>query len=165
MADNGAAKAPAAVVAAKVAVLVAADAALAALVAALPQGVLGYVEASADTTTGVEADVAGLSRTVTVAAGRRIKVTVQAQINNDGNAGIVIVRIREGATEKQRVCCSSFIAAGNVVAHGSWVATPSTGSHTYKVTIEKASGAGTVTLVGSVPTIIPAFILVEDIGV
>lgn len=130
----------------------------------LPKGAIGRAVASASTVFTTETDATGLSVTVTVPAGRLIKVTVQAQVNNDANAGGLLGRIKEGATELNRFMAISAIAGnGTTLAHGTWIGTPSAGSHTYKATVEKSSGSGNATLIGNVSTI-PAFILVEDLG-
>lgn len=130
----------------------------------LPKGVLAFEVATASTTFTTQTDVVGLSATITVVADRLIRVSVQAQINNDANTGGIVGRIKEGAIELNRFVAVAAIGGnGTVLAYGAWIGTPSAGAHTYKATMEKTSGSGNATLIGAVTTI-PAYILVEDLG-
>jgi hypothetical protein len=49
-----------------------------------------------------------------------------------------------------------------MVYQGSTVITPSAGAHTYKLTLQRNSGTGTVRIFADAD--VPAFILVEDLG-
>lgn len=125
-------------------------------------GQLGYAQTTADQTSiSALVDLTNLSATVTVGTGRRVKITGQARINNDGTAGTVLGYIRESSTVLNLFAVNSVIASGFTLAHGSHVLTPSAGSHTYKLSMEKA-GAGTFTV--DADATYPPFILVEDIG-
>lgn len=125
-------------------------------------GTLGYAQTTVDQS-GISAlvDLTNLSVAVTVGTGRRIKITGQARVNNDGTAGTVLAYIREGATVLNLFAANSIIANGFTLTRGDAILTPSAGAHTYKLSMEKA-GAGT--FVVDVDATFPAFILVEDIG-
>lgn len=130
----------------------------------LPGGVLGYAEVTANQT-GIttETDLTGLSVTVTVADSRRIKITYFGahEINTVDNR--VVASIKESTTTLAFLQTHHSEAAtpGRHNAYGAAVITPSSGSHTYKVTM-LAPDAGSASLAASATG--PAFILVEDIG-
>lgn len=128
----------------------------------LALGELGYAQVTADQASiSSLVDLTNLSVTVTVGAERRVRITAQARINNDGTAGTVLGYIRESSTVLNLFAVNSVIASGFTLAHGSHILTPSAGSHTYKLSAEKA-GSGSFTL--DADATYPAFILVEDIG-
>jgi hypothetical protein len=56
---------------------------------------------------------------------------------------------------------NSNISATNMTFHAVCVLTPSSGSHTYKLSMERAIGTGTIAVKNSVSK---GFILIEDIG-
>jgi len=114
------------------------------------------------TTTPAFVDVTSLAVTVTVPAGRTVRVTVDiAQINctASGTKGLN-VGLFEGATQ---LSLATFTVDTNQSgydrpAHASAILTPSTGSHTYKVAVSQTS-AGTITLAAGATQ--PAYILAE----
>lgn len=130
--------------------------------ASVPLGTLsgGY----AQTTTGqgsITAAVAltGLSVTVTVGSGRRIRVSCYVCAGNTG-AGQNEIQIFEGATQLQRALFN--LAAGtNAPFTPSVVLTPGAGAHTYFV--KGQAFAGTMSTLSAATN--PSYILVEDIGV
>lgn len=107
-----------------------------------------------------EADVPGLSASFTVDGARRVRVTAFILFNRTVGDGTVTVRIREGATQLTQTDEASY-GTDAATAHCVTVLTPSAGTHTYRVTMQRPTGTGTVTALGS--TTYPAFILVEDI--
>lgn len=130
---------------------------------AVPWGTLGYAQAVVDQL-GITTitDLTNLSAAVTVGAGRRIRISAGGIVSADTVGNIEHqLSIREGATFKQvSILLSS--AANYMSHHFSVVLTPSTGAHTYKVSLAKTGGAGTVGL--RADALNPAYILVEDIG-
>ncbi len=129
-----------------------------------PLGTLGYAQVvSGQLSISSEVDLTGLAVTVTVQAGRRIRITGSvSEFDNDANAGAITGRIKEGSTGLGMFLASSIVASGFVSAWGSVVITPTQGAHTYKLSAQKSVGAGTVSLFAAATQ--PAFILVEDIG-
>jgi hypothetical protein len=128
-------------------------------------GTLGYAEtATAQTSISSETDLTSLAVTVTVVSGRRIKITGQTEITCDATAGAALGRIKEGATYLGQYANVAFGSGGETFqSMGCVILTPTAGSHTYKLTLAKSGGAGTVSMQTSATH--PAFILVEDIGV
>lgn len=126
-----------------------------------PRGVLGHAMVEADQT-GISGttDLIGLSRTVTVDPGRRIRVTVRylAQQNVAG-LGIIVARIQEDSTELARYQATvpgDYYEQVSIKA----IEAPTAGLHTYKATL--ATTAATVALLAGAGY--PGFLLVEDIG-
>jgi hypothetical protein len=126
----------------------------------LPGGWIGYVQvvANQSSITG-EADLTGLSQAITVNTNRRIKVTGKIQVSSTVSTDSAILRIKEGATQLQQ-------GRGNADNSGltiqvSAVLTPTAGSHTYKLSLER-DGTGSATMQAS--STVPAFLLIEDIG-
>ena len=126
-----------------------------------PQGTLGYAQVTANQS-GLSAitDLTGLSVTVTVAASRRVKVTGKGNVSQAAATGTARGIIREGSTSLNDWLWADLVALDDLQALGEVVLTPSTGSHTYKLSLQ--TSAGTVSLVAAADR--PAFILVEDIG-
>lgn len=130
---------------------------------AFGQGTLGYAQAVA-TQSGIStvADLTSLSAAVTVGAGRRIRISCQTRVQSATAAGNIVLSIQEGAT-----ILADAVIVPIPSATGQWtmmctvILTPSTGAHTYKLTLQ--TSAGTVNSFASATE--PAFILVEDIGV
>lgn len=129
---------------------------------AMPAGTLGYAQVTADQGTfTAETDLTGLSVTVTVGAGRRIRVSGKAGFDSSVGGDTVNCEIKESGTQLQSV---SFAISANL--HGgatpSVVLTPSAGVHTYNLAAVRANGTGNITMKAS--STLPAYILVEDIG-
>jgi hypothetical protein len=128
-------------------------------------GTLGYAQlTSAQTGITTVADVTSCSVTVYVAPSRRIRVSGQAPVTasvaNDHSLG----RIKEGGTSLGVwFYATTVVAARDSNGAGSVVLTPSAGSHTYKLTMERTGvSAGDISINATATN--PAFILVEDIG-
>lgn len=128
-----------------------------------PSSTLGYAEVTASQgSITSEVDLTGLSVTVTVPAGRRIRITGDAKFTNTSATGGAIVRIKEGATPfKDSFAWTGGVANDGESAHAEVILTPSSGTHTYKLAAQTANG-GTATMAAT--SAIPAFILVEDIS-
>jgi hypothetical protein len=134
--------------------------------AALPQGTPsgGYAQILVDSGTFTAVtDITGLAATVTLAAGRRIRVSCQCQIASSvaGDRGAVF--IREGATTLTAVSYELADAGSNYGNMLGVILTPGSGAHTYKVSASRDAGSGNITAKASGTN--PAWILVEDIGV
>lgn len=129
---------------------------------ALPGGVLGYTEVTANQgPITTEADLTGLTATVTVPAGRRVKITVQGHVAASID-GIGIIRVKESTTDLNAVQVPSGGGVTGLFYQAVAIVAPSSGSHTYKASLALAAGTGTVTHEASSARI--AFILVEDLG-
>ena len=131
----------------------------------LPGGWIGYVQVTASQSgiSGIT-DLTGLSQAVTVNTSRRIKITAEGRFTSDTAGNLVGFFIREGATTLNgaqiELATSGGPGASDMTA--TVILTPSTGSHTYKLSLSLVDGSGTVSL--SANTDNPAFLLVEDIG-
>ena len=130
---------------------------------------LGYASAttvfSSTPGAGVYADVTSLTTTVTVPAGsRNIEILAfSPSIQSTNTAPSTLTwAIREGSTELSSSAIQLSTASYNFAAicHA-YLAAPSAGSHTYKVSL-KTSGVGTVQT-ANVTATSPAFILVKAI--
>lgn len=108
-----------------------------------------------------ETDLTGLSVTVTVPAGRRLRITAQGRVDAVTTAGLIIGFIKEGSTYLDR-WVQDDVGAGQVrTASASTIITPTAGSHTYKLSLWKFNGGNTASL--NADPAYPAYILVEDI--
>lgn len=127
-----------------------------------PMGALGYAQITANQTGVVSAvDVTGLTTTVTVGTGRRIKISAFCpEIQSAGSLAQDLYQwnLFEGATQLQ-----IQEVVGDSGAFTQWIGTPSAGSHTYKVQANHVSGSNAGTVVAGATA--PAYILVEDIGI
>ncbi len=108
-------------------------------------------------------DVTGMSVTVTVPAGRRIKLSAHGtfQITSAGGFGLGI--FREGSTILQRWADrQAFTNNENGQSSGFVTLTPTAGSHTYKLTMAIQAGPGSLTVIGD--PALPVELIVEDVG-
>lgn len=128
------------------------------------RGVLpsGYAQVTANQI-GIGAsdtDLTGLSVTVTVNSGERIRITGYVPtFLQSGSDGIVNLHIKEGATQLSTSAVSSYngnYRPGRVEA----ILTPAPGSHTYKLAAK--TSAGTMSMEAAATH--PAFIMVEGVG-
>lgn len=129
----------------------------------VPLGTLtgGYAQAVVNQT-GISAiaDLTGLTVTVTVGSGRRIRISGNVGVLQRTSAATADVDIFEGVTQLRRAFTGLAINGAQTLAP-SVVLTPSAGAHTYK--LRAATTAGTVETVAAATD--PCWILVEDIGV
>ena len=129
---------------------------------ALPRGILGYAEVTANQLNVTsEVDLTGLSVTVTAGTSRRLKVTVQGEYRTAASNDAGLVNIKESTTILGRARLNPGAAVHNTF-HASTVIAPSAGSHTYKATMVLTAGSGDLDLIAASGS--AAFILVEDIG-
>ncbi len=111
----------------------------------------------------IETDLINLNTTVTVGAGRRVKVSFQAALSRTVVDGYTFLNIKEGAT-------TTFLTFSQIPSHpnigesisGFVLLSPTAGVHTYKLTLRRSGGTGTVGLVAN--SLQPATIVAEDIG-
>lgn len=129
-----------------------------------PKGQLGYSEATASQagiTTIV--DLTNLSVVVNVIARRRIKLTgFLPSVSCTAADNTMQLKIQEGATVLVSVDTGNPTANTGDFMRAERVLTPSVGLHTYKLTLARVVGAGSLTVNASATS--PAFVLVEDIG-
>lgn len=132
----------------------------------VPQGRLGSNEVTANQGTfTAETDLTSLSVTVTVVAGRKLRITGEVHASSTVAADEIGFFIKEGATYLAKSGQSPPVANRNVLFHREKVVSPSAGSHTYKLAMSRLSGTGDITMVAAAGNNgSPAFILVEDIG-
>lgn len=126
-------------------------------------GTLGYAQKVADQT-GIttEVDVTGLTTTVTVGSGRRVRVTADLLVDCTAADNTLRILIKEDGVNKHLLQTVGPLANQANTLHGWIVLTPSAGPHTYKLSALRAAGAGSMTVSGNAA--FPASILVEDIG-
>lgn len=132
------------------------------------QGVLGRAQSTSGVgpTSGTTIlDILSAPVVTIAATNRLIKVTIQwRSLNVATDAGIYTVMIREGSTklneQAHKVETTGTGQQGGTLTH--YIASPSAASHTYKMSIQRATGTGTVTVEAD-PTY-PIQILVEDAG-
>lgn len=131
----------------------------------LPAGWLGWIERTSDQgSITTETDVSGVTLTVTLNASRRIRISAIGQHTATNADTVAQLTIKEGSTSI--AYDRSPTAFANVSYNNAmepWrIITPSAGSHTYKLTIQRLVGTGTVTLVADTDR--PVALLVEDVG-
>lgn len=126
-----------------------------------PSAQLGYAEITANQS-GITTvtDITGLSVTITVPAGRRIKISTDVGVSSTVVTDGVDVQINEGATVLQDRA-TKLDANSEVAVHTEVIVTPSAGTHTYKIRVSRFAGTGSVTVAAASNK--PAFINVEDI--
>jgi hypothetical protein len=109
--------------------------------------------------------VPGLSVTVTVPAGRRLKISFNGHTYTSVAGDRAMVAIMEDATQLATLYSPPMVVAGSVylVSGFSYVDSPSAGSHTYSISLQRyGAGSGNENIYGSAGA--PASLLVEDIG-
>lgn len=126
-----------------------------------PQGAIGYgTDTSSRTGFTAEADLNNCSDTVSVGPSRRLRITGHALITANSSAGF-IGKIKEGTTVLGRFGQDNALNTSRVFEGSCVVESPSAGSHTYKLTVARTAGAGTVDANNDLDA---AWILIEDIG-
>lgn len=132
-------------------------------------GVVGFatpVTSSVGPTSGTtELDVITAPAVVPVGANRRLRLSFHARgLSCTVATDIFLLQIKEGATVLNQ---AHYNPANTGVASGAsdfsaWVSSPTTASHTYKVTIVRATGTGTASV--SATATAPITFAVEDVG-
>lgn len=108
-------------------------------------------------------DLTGLAVTVIVAASRRIRVSGFVLLQSTVASDVVTLSLREGAaTLIQAQSPTPTTAATNIDVDAQVVLAPTAGSHTYKLSAQRAAGTGNITMFAGTQN--PSWILVEDLG-
>lgn len=134
------------------------------------QGVLGYVSRTTDAGPDPFADaapgtsIAGLSKAVTIPAGRlvRLKVVCRGMVGTV-NEDVFALRIVEGTTvlaETLNYVPTTLNGVG--VDNPEVIIAPSAGAHTYFVTAKRLAGSGNATFYGDATY--PFQLVIEDVG-
>lgn len=123
---------------------------------------LGYAQATAGQN-GITSmtDLVGLAVTVTVPAGRRLRITGWAQVEVVTTAGAVYGLVLQDGAEAGRWVYDDGALVGHHTYMGSVILSPTAGTHTYKLQLAKWNGGNTINLIFG--TFLPPYILVEDI--
>jgi len=122
-----------------------------------PTSALGYTQVTTDQNTAGVFDVTGVTTTVTVPAGARIRITAYLLFLNTAVSTAAEIYIMEGSTVLSTGAGLTSNSASAQVGMSTVVyLSPSAGSHTYKVRV--APVAGTLTIKSSTS---PAFIAVD----
>lgn len=130
----------------------------------LPLGKLGYAQiVAAPANFTAEVDVAGLSVAVTAGTGRILRISAELMFVSTVSNDIVRLNIKEGATYLRRARALLNTAGFISLATSVEVVSPSAGAHTYKISVNREVGTGTITPFAGAQD--PGFILVEDLGV
>jgi hypothetical protein len=129
-------------------------------------GELGYGANSANQA-GIttEVDVTNVAAPVTVATGRKIKVYAELGVGSTVATDVIRLTLKEGGTSLQIRDIVPGITSGtsgNVILAATARLTPSAGAHTYKATLQRLAGSGTLTVAGNATY--PSFIQVTDEG-
>lgn len=127
------------------------------------RGSLGYAQATA--TQGsitTETDLTGLTVTATVNSGERIRVKGNILVQTTVAGDVVYLRIKESTTVLQISSLILSSTADVYVMPIEVILTPSAASHTYKLSLARQGGTGTISMVAGAT--FPSFILVEGIG-
>ncbi len=129
----------------------------------LPGGWIGDAQITSNQgSITTEVDVTGSSLTVTVGTNRKLRLKGFALVSSTINADEIVIKIKEGSTQLTQDGTSIATQPRAQGLHPEVIITPTAGSHTYKMTILRNNGTGTVTL--SASGSFPAFLIVEDIG-
>ena len=132
----------------------------------LPAGVQGGGYAQSTTaTTGVttsETDITGLSVTFTARANRRYRVTGVVDVIDSGSSSIYVVSLKDGGTQLHRAAHVNGHTGANTVQVLYSNNSSISGSKTWKLTLVRAGGAGTLSTTNA--STYPSFLLVEDVG-
>ena len=130
----------------------------------MPGGLIGYATTSTNQgSITTMTDLTGLSQAVTVGANRAIRITGQLQLSSTAT-DLASLHIREGSTTLNMSRLAWSVAnTGETLHVEALVMAPSTGSHTYKLSVNRDSGSGTLTTAVS-GTDRPGILLIHDDG-
>lgn len=126
----------------------------------LPGGCIGYIfKTSAQTGISSETDLTTLTVTVTVNTSRLIRVEGWVAVQQITSAGTPSLRLKESSTQLQQANVA-LNASDTGYLYVVTVLSPSSGSHTYKLTLSTTTA--TVNTVCS--STFPGILMVTDIG-
>jgi len=127
--------------------------------------VLGYAQLTLSNQAGISTvtDLTSLSVTVTVPyAGHRVRITAETEVQSTVADDTARLQIQEGATILQ--AADQIMRPANItnkiICHA--IIVPTAASHTYKLTLQRVAGTGTLTNNTAAPLV--SYILVEDLG-
>lgn len=128
-----------------------------------PGSTLGYAEViTGQNGITSEVDLVNLSVTITVPAGRRIRIIGSAGVYSDVANDTGVLYLKEGAGYLQFSRHTIDVAGrSSTFPPVTAIISPSAGTHTYKLSLAREVGSGTFQMVAS--SIGPSFLLVEDI--
>jgi len=123
----------------------------------------GYAQVTASQT-GIttEADLTGLTITVTVPANQRIRLGFRGMTYSTVANDDVQINLKEGGTVLQQAVMVADTANTQQPTHADVVLVPSAGAHTYKASLQRAVGTGNVALFATATA--PAYLLAEILG-
>ncbi len=132
-------------------------------VSGLPSSTLAYSPQTANLTGfSADTDLPGSTATITVPAGRRLKITGRVAITSPSVANAeYVVWIREDGVNKQHTVQRNINIGDAMNLHVEYVTTPSAGTHTYKLGVQRTAGTGSANT--SIAGDRQGYILVEDI--
>jgi hypothetical protein len=125
-------------------------------------GVLGYAS-TATQQTGIGSaatDVTSATVTVTVPAGRRLRISGGCRLSQVSATGSVNLNLVKAGSPFQTLFTGALSASALAMAHGVGFDAPAAGSHTFK--LQGQTSAGTLTIAANAS--IPTYIAVEDVG-
>lgn len=124
-------------------------------------GTIGYAQRSTAQTGigGSQTDITGVTTTVNIGSGRRIRISARMVFNQSVGAAFAFIYIKEGASTLASHEVSAGATGGGFEIEDGVILTPTVGAHTYKVAMSVNSG--TISVIGGAS----CYILVEDIGV
>jgi hypothetical protein len=132
----------------------------------LPNGWIGWSQATADQT-GIEAQVSltNMGVTVTVGTSRRLKISVQVTVRADDGETLRGLLWEDGTQLDwwARETAGVYGPDGRIFSAFT-IRAPTSGSHTYFCTLENEAGVAGTPLSTSASSTHPGWILVEDIG-
>lgn len=126
-------------------------------------GTLGFASTTTSQTgISTETDLTNLILTVTVGAGRRLRLWTGMRLAASAADAGAHLRLKEGATQLGESLRTISIQGRAESLHAGAIISPSAGAHTYKVSLARFAGTGTVYT--DVGVGYPAWLLAEDIG-
>lgn len=115
------------------------------------------------TTITSEVDLTSLTVTATLSSSRRYKISFVGEAQTATSGDEVTMRIKEGSTTLKEIRNSTLGANRGHFFEGWYeLVAPSSGSHTYKMTMQRTAGSSNAQFNASSTN--PATILLEDIG-
>lgn len=121
--------------------------------------IIGYSQTTTNqASVTTEVDLVGLTVTVTVPAGRRIRITGQTLQSSTNTNTTFILRIKEGSTQLVESQVGQPSAGNGYTSIAQVILSPTAGTHTYKLTGQATSSSTVLSASWA-----PSFILVEDI--
>lgn len=128
----------------------------------LTQGVNRAAVFANQTGISTDTDLTGLTTTFTAGTGRRYKINVTAHVAGTVTNDLFSLRLKKDGV--QIAAAEGVITLANNQQSVSFTVddTPTAASHTYKLSLFRPTGTGTLTLYAT--SVVPALLLIEDIG-